>query len=228
MICPSCKTGVRFEVTGSSEVFDDLDDFGGGHRGYDVAYGFCPECSQFIVLLRHGKYYQADLNEPKTRELTPVTSRVIHPQDTGRPVGPEVPEAYRRTFGEASATLPVSPKASAALSRRLLQQILREEVHIQGGNLASEIDEFIGRSGVPTHLVDAVDAIRNVGNLAAHPIKNQHTGEVVDVEPGEAEWLLDVLESMFDFVFVQPKRLAERRAALTQKLQAAGKPPLKP
>ena len=31
-------------------------------------------------------------------------------------------------------------------------------------------------------------------NFAAHPIKSMHTGEVIEVEPGEAEWLLDTLE----------------------------------
>lgn len=33
---------------------------------------------------------------------------------------------------------------------------------------------------------DPRDAVRHIGTLAAHPIKNQDTGEVMD-EPGEAE-----------------------------------------
>jgi hypothetical protein len=46
-------------------------------------------------------------------------------------------------------------------------------------------------------LASAVDAVRNVGNFAAHPIKSKSTGDVLDVEPGEAEWLLDALERLF-------------------------------
>jgi hypothetical protein len=76
-------------------------------------------------------------------------------------------------------------------------------------------------------LTEAVDAVRQVGNFAAHAIKDQHTGEIVPVEPGEAEWLLDVLESLFDYVFVQPVRLAKRKETLNHKLAAAGKPALK-
>jgi hypothetical protein len=66
-----------------------------------------------------------------------------------------------------------------------------------------------------------------IGNFAAHPLKSTNTGAIVEVERGEAEWLLDVLESLFDFYFVRPAQLAAKRAALDQKLGEAGKPPMK-
>jgi hypothetical protein len=47
------------------------------------------------------------------------------------------------------------------------------------------------------------------------------------VEPGEAEWNLDVLEALFDFYFVQPELLKKKRAALDAKLAEAGKPKMK-
>ena len=74
---------------------------------------------------------------------------------------------------------------------------------------------------------EAIDGIRNIGNFAAHPLKSQSTGEIINVEPGEADWNLDVLEGLFDFCFVQSERLKQRRAALDQKLGDAGKPPMK-
>ena len=71
-----------------------------------------------------------------------------------------------------------------------------------------------------------------VSNLAAiktavDSVGTRHTGEVIDVEPGEAEWLLDTLEGLFDFYFVQPAILERKRAALNKKLKEADKPPLK-
>ena len=51
--------------------------------------------------------------------------------------------------------------------------------------------------------------------------------EVVEVEPGEAEWNLDVLEGLFDFCFVQPTLMKKKREALNNKLAKAGKPPMK-
>jgi hypothetical protein len=49
----------------------------------------------------------------------------------------------------------------------------------------------------------------------------------VPVELGEADWLLDVIEGLFDFYFVQPSILASKKAALNKKLTDAGKPPMK-
>jgi hypothetical protein len=226
MVCPSCRVGVRFELSGSSLVFAESDS--PNREGYDLGYGFCPECGQLIVLLRRGRYYQADFGDSGTRELVPpLNEQVIFPRPAPRVVAPEVPEPYRSDFLEATAVLEVSAKASAAISRRLLQHILRGQLKIKAKSLADEIEEFIALPGVPSHLTGAVDAIRNIGNLAAHAAKNYQTGEIVEVEPGEAEWLLEALDSLFDFVFVQPNRLAERRAALNTKLSLAGKPPMK-
>jgi hypothetical protein len=225
MVCPACRVGVRFEVSGSSHVFAEPET---KQHGYDVAYGFCPECSQFIVLLRRGRYYEADFNDSDSRELMPpMSEQVIFPRAPTRATDAEVPKPYRTEFLEAAAVLEVSAKASAALSRRVLQRILEDDLKIKARSLADEIEAFVCLPGVPSHLSAAVDAVRNIGNLAAHPVKNTRTGEIVDVEPGEAEWLLDVLDSLFDFVFVQPKRLDARRAALNAKLDLAGKPPMK-
>jgi len=69
--------------------------------------------------------------------------------------------------------------------------------------------------------------VRQIGNFAAHPIKSTSSGEIVDVEPGEAEWNLDVLEGLFDFYFVGPAESKKKREALDKKLKDAGKPSLK-
>jgi hypothetical protein len=52
-------------------------------------------------------------------------------------------------------------------------------------------------------------------------------GEIVDVKPHEAEWNLDLLESLFDFYYVQPARAKAKRDAFNKKLVDAGKQPLK-
>ena len=94
-------------------------------------------------------------------------------------------------------------------------------------DLAKEIQEVLDSGKLPSHLAESIDAVRNLGNFAAHPLKSQHTGEIIDVNPGEAEWNLDVLESLFDFYFVQPAVLKAKRDALNAKLKEAGKPPMK-
>jgi len=58
-------------------------------------------------------------------------------------------------------------------------------------------------------------------------MKVKLSGLIVDVEPEEANWNLDVLEQLFDFYYVQPKKAEEKRRKLEAKLKSLGKPPLK-
>jgi hypothetical protein len=130
-------------------------------------------------------------------------------------------------FNEAAAVVGVSAKASAAISRRLLQFILSEAFHHTQRDLSKQIDAALEARTLPSHLADRIDSIRAVGNFAAHPLKDSHTGEVVPVEPGEAELLLDTLEVLIDFAYVQPAKLAKSRDSINEKLARAGRPPLK-
>jgi hypothetical protein len=70
-----------------------------------------------------------------------------------------------------------SPKASAALGRRCLQHLLREAAKVKPGNLADEIQQVIDSGKLPSDLAESIDAIRNLGNFAAHPMKSQHSGK---------------------------------------------------
>jgi hypothetical protein len=222
MRCPHCSVGVNVEW---DETYAYVDDSENPQRGVEIAHGECPECEGLIVKLQYGR---VSIDHKGRYNVTQIEKEEpIYPRSTARPVETEVPEPYKGEFQEACAVLNISPKASAALSRRVLQNILRQEFNIQRSSLAQEIDDFIHLSGVPSHLSGAIDAVRNIGNFAAHPLKDSNTGAIVDVEAGESEWLLDVLEALFDFTFVQPKRLEERKKKLNEKLDALGKPPMK-
>jgi hypothetical protein len=52
-------------------------------------------------------------------------------------------------------------------------------------------------------------------------MKSTQSGQILDVDPGEADWTLDVLEGLFDFYFVQSAKSAAKRAALNAKLGTA-------
>lgn len=226
MKCPYCNIGVSLEFEEGSGVYESKE-----HKqpqvGYEVVWDNCPECEGFIVILRRGKIGSRQNKEFATQYLHDYEEEILYPKYSSRSVETEVPDKYKVDFLEACTVLPLSPKASAALSRRILQNILREEFKIKHQSLAKEIDDFIQLKSVPSYLTEAVDAIRNIGNFAAHPLKDTNTGEIVNVEPGEGEWLIEVLEALFDFVFVQPNRLQERKKKLNQKLKSIGKPPMK-
>jgi hypothetical protein len=133
---------------------------------------------------------------------------------------------YRQDFNEAALVLRDSEKASAALSRRCLQSILRDKAGVKPTDLYNEIEEVISSGKLPTDIADALHLVRVIGNFAAHPLKSTNTGTIVDVEAGKAEWMLDVIERLFDHYFVGPAATAARKSAINQKLQQVGKPPL--
>ncbi|PIT98445.1 MAG: hypothetical protein COT71_00530 [Candidatus Andersenbacteria bacterium CG10_big_fil_rev_8_21_14_0_10_54_11] len=151
-----------------------------------------------------------------------------YPKGASRPpISTKVPEKYAGDYKEACLVLIDSPKASAALSRRCLQHLLQDEAGATKKNLFDQIQEVIDSGQLPPYLTSALDVVRNIGNFAAHPIKSKSTGEIVEVEEGEAEWNLDVLEQLFEFYFVQPSIIQQKKDALNKKLQDAGKQPVK-
>ena len=186
----------------------------------------CPACRRLNLYLINAEKYTR--HSDTHHSLDTIKSKaVVRPKGSNRPPAPpEVPAHIVEDYAEACLVLPDSSKASAALSRRCLQTLLREAAGVTPGNLYDEIQEVIDGGTLPSHLVEVIDAIRNIGNFAAHPMKSQNTGLILPVEPEEAGWNLDVLEALFDFYFVQPAAVAAKKAALNQKLSDAGKSPM--
>lgn len=209
MKCPHCL--VVIHVAWSNYEFGS-----DGEYRWILFWAKCPNCQRFITKL----WRQAKNGG--------IEEFVVYPKGAARsPLHTSIPDPYAQDYKESCLVTNDSAKASAALSRRCLQTLLRNVANVKPQDLSKEIDEVLKSGKLPTQLASAIDAIRNVGNFAAHPIKSTNTGEIVDVEMGEAEWLLDVLEGLFDFYFVQPDLLQKKKDALNQKLKDAGKPPMK-
>jgi Domain of unknown function (DUF4145) len=134
-------------------------------------------------------------------------------------------EAFRKDFREAVSILPHSPRASVMMSRYCLQKLLRIKAGVKKGKLHKEIQEVIDSNTLPGYLIPDIDAIRNLGNLGAHPSEDTNTGEIVEVEQDEAEWLIEVLRTLLDFYFVKPAQQQKRMNNLNEKLQATRKAP---
>lgn len=226
MKCPHCNTGIHPK---NEDFYLERDTDG----GWSLVRTLCSECKRFSFVLVNKKNIESG--------LAPITTKkemLVWPKGIQRdPVPAIVPQRISDDYNEACLVLQDSPKASAALSRRCLQHLLREhatikeedgsETTIKHGNLAEEIQQVLNEAHLPSYLAHDLDTIRNIGNFAAHPMKSTNSGEIIDVELGEAEWNLDVLESLFDFYFVRPDEMKRKRDKLNTKLGEAGKPALK-
>ncbi|MGF6757285.1 hypothetical protein P3T16_004696 [Paraburkholderia sp. GAS42] len=221
MKCPHCLVEIHAGFRGERLSLAGIAGGGMHHnaiggRRWSVSYMSCPACDEPII------YLTGD-SAPKST----VGNFMAYPSTTGRAPAPtEVPKHMAEDYHEACAVLKPSPKASAALSRRCLQAILRENGFAQK-DLAPAIQAALDSKQLPGAIADNLDAIRNIGNFAAHPMKDTSTGQILPVAPHEADWNLDVIEELFDFYYVQPEKARQRRAALDAKLAAAGKPPMK-
>ena len=226
MKCPHCRTAFDLGNAGPNDVAlgEDKDFL---WRAGSVK---CPACERLIINLCYGPPQTVQTGGGRySRQIDPdrLERRQVQPLGVVRPLSPDVPSTYADCFQRAVRVAPLAPDACAALGRRLLQDLIREEAGITKRNLSDEIEALLDSNVLPSDLADDVDAVRTVGNFAAHPIKSQSTGEIVDVEAGEGDWLLEVLEELFDFYFVRPRERQRRRDKLNAKLTDAGKLELK-
>ncbi len=220
MKCPHCLVTFHASWVATSLGSDRDGDWG-------IKVTGCPACRRMIVFLGASLFPGAQFSRPIPAESVHFDLMVRPKAPSRAPLPAEVPEKYAEDYTEACLVFADSAKASAALSRRCLQKLFRDHVQVKATNLYNEIQQVLDSGKLPSDLAEAIDAIRVVGNFAAHPIKSTNTGEIIDVEPGEAEWLLDTLETLFDFYFVRTEALKKKRDALNAKLAEAGKPSLK-
>jgi hypothetical protein len=224
MKCPHCLNGFHEGQTEATFQIGNDDDGEWLIRRYQ-----CSSCHKLIFFLEGGTIANKDAKGIcRLSQAHISTTTMIRPRGSLRPLcPPQVPKDIADDYNEACLVLPDSPKASAALSRRALQHLLRETVKVKHQDLAREIQEVLDSKQLPSYIAEMIDAVRNIGNFSAHPLKSKSTGEILPVEPGEAEWNLDVLEALFDFYYVQPDKAKQKKDALNKKLADAGKPPMK-
>ncbi len=210
MICPYCGTGINVEW--SEDVYPiptEEEEYSGG---FALASDFCPECNNFIVYLKKGEIFKVEHKEFGDNAWIEdvISEKLIYPKyTTASKLDISIPEKYKTNYQEAEQVLVISPKASATLSRYLLQLIFHEKLVIKKKNLEMEIDEFFNMPHIPSSLCTMLQIMRKVANFGAHPKKSTHSNEIVEVEKGEAEIMLEFILEVFDFIFVKPARMRE-------------------
>jgi hypothetical protein len=219
--CPHC--GVSYDHVANQQdratVIDDA-------RGrWFVQTTRCPTCENFRITIAC-----VEINTSKSVTLTnegPRAServvegkakyqRVVYPFPASRPLPKEAPDYIRQDYNDAVATLEISPRASAACSRRCMQTIIRQHFKVSKRTLYAEIEE-LGKAGtLPTEIVESLHMVREFGNFGAHPIEGD-SGLILDVEDGEAEFMIDLIDALIDQAFVRPAKLSAAKAALAAK-----------
>jgi Domain of unknown function (DUF4145) len=120
----------------------------------------------------------------------PVETWNLIPPSSAKVFPDYVPQAIRDDYVEACKIRDLSPKASATLSRRCLQGMIRDFWKIVKARLIDEIEALEDKIDAQTWA--AIDAVRKIGNIGAHMEKDINI--MVDVDPNEAQVLIELIE----------------------------------
>lgn len=178
-----------------------------------------PECEKVTVFVKIGKDVAEQgyrlTKEPKdivfNQRILPFGSAKVQPD--------YIPEPIRNDYYEACLIKDLSPKASATLTRRSLQGMIRDFCGISKSRLIDEIvalraaveDGSADRS-VTIESVEAIDHVRKVGNIGAHMERDINV--IIDVDPDEAQMLIELVELLFDEWYSARYKRAQKLARI--------------
>ncbi len=145
-----------------------------------LTFAKCQHCGKTSIYLDG---FSKDLEE---------LSISVYPRSTAKSFPEYVPNAVRQDYEEACSIVFLSPKASATLSRRCLQGIIRDFWKISKNTLYDEINELQGK--IPPDQWKVIDGVRRIGNIGAH--MQQDIDLIIDIDPNEAQKLILLIEHL--------------------------------
>ena len=177
-VCPHCGVSVQFvelpqlawignqRVPSTTQLAASMGTDLPNHNNLFFQAAGCPNCGRTVVAM--------------LRTQNGQITRYVWPEGVSRrPIPTSLPPHIAEDYREAVLVLPYSPKASAALSRRCLQHLLREQGFAQH-DLVKQISA--AEPTLPQFLRDDLDVVRVIGNFAAHPMKSETTGAILGVD----------------------------------------------
>jgi hypothetical protein len=196
-----------------------------GHVGikYTALRCLSDACNEVTLVVNYLKMASQNNGWVSKEELQ---SWRLRPESASKIQPDYIPSPLRDDYYEACLIRDKSPKAAATLARRCLQGMIRDFCGISKSRLIDEIKELQKRiedgnapKGVEPETLEAIDAVRDIGNIGAHMERDINL--IVDVDPGEAQALIELIEMLFQEWYVAQHKREQRLANV--KLIAAEK-----
>jgi len=205
--CPFCNQNATLtssNITTNSFSFTDENKY--GIQIISIETNTCPnaDCREFTLQVS-----LHDVNQYGSRLLKPKKYWQLVPSSKAKAFPSYVPKAVLDNYEEACIIQELSPKASATLSRRCLQGIIRDYWGEKKARLVDEIEAIKGKVDPLTW--QAIDAVRHIGNIGAHMEKDINL--IIDVEPKEAGLLIGLIEMLIkEWYIVRHERQEQLKA----------------
>lgn len=219
-ICPHCERAVTISgerLTNSRHTLHIEN--AEGIRSFLSKFIVCPnpDCKRFTLT---ATLYESTWQHGNEKLGLPIQHWNLIPDSRAKNFPGYIPKAILDDYREACLIRDLSPKASATLSRRCLQGMIRDFWKIKPGRLVDEIASI--QPQVDPLTWDAIEAVRKIGNIGAHMEKDIDV--IVDVDPNEANLLIELIETLIREWYINRE---ERRARMGHLVAAAAakKPP---
>lgn len=164
-----------------------------------------PDCKNLTIktaIYEYNAQYQQTGEKIKEWNLAPESS--------AKPFPDYIPRALLEDYEEACLIQNGSPKASATLSRRCLQGMIRDFWKTKKNQLVDEIEAL--KDKVDANTWEAIDSVRHVGNIGAHMEKDVNL--IIDVDPEEAGLLIWLIETLFEEWYIKRHDREQKMAAI--------------
>lgn len=155
-----------------------------------------------------GEYTYGDFVRINSWNLIPISNAKSYPD--------YIPMVIKKDYEEACSIKDLSPKASATLSRRCLQGMIRNFWGISKSRLIDEIEAI--KDKIDPLTWSSIESVRKIGNIGAHMEKDINI--IVDVEPNEAELLIHLIEVLIKDWYINKH---EREEKLNKLISLSGK-----
>ena len=197
--CPYCRqvaTITKENVSGDLHLFNKNNKI--GQLGFRTYVTVCPnsKCKEFTI---KAELYNMEYSDGWRTTGKPFLNWNLKPQSEAKPFPDYIPAPIIQDYEEACLIVGLSPKASATLSRRCLQGIIRDFWGISKSRLVDEVNALSGKIDASTW--KAIDSVRSIGNIGAHMEKDINL--IVDVEPEEADLLLRLIEVLLEEWYIR-------------------------
>ena len=206
--CPHCSrliivTQANSERTNTNHGIIKIDPDSDLSEGINVEttliYCLNPECKKNSIIIREYETIKTQRNDHgreywKIENGKKIWEKQVYPEKNVRNYPEYIPPSIRRDYKEANLISDISPRASAILSRRCLQGIIRDFWEVTPKHLINEIREI--KDKVDSSTWKALNDVREIGNISAHPEKDINI--IIDVDPSDAKLLLTLIETLIE------------------------------
>lgn len=217
--CPYCNHPTTITNPNYFEHWEkiDIDESDKSHVGLFLQAITCPntKCKKLWLHLALCKAYMGSYARDWQKGNV-IQEWQLLPESEAKVLPGYIPQPIQQDYYEACRIKDLSSKASATLSRRCLQGMIRDFWEISKRTLKEEVDALEDK--VSTDTWESIEAVRKVGNIGAH--MEEDINLIIDVDPEEAQLLISLIEQLIDDWYVTREDRRKRTEALKKMVKS--------